>query len=178
VRYLKCLKRFSGQALVEATLSIFLIAFFLFTIVWFASAMLTWQQISTAARYGTDLIAYTPFNEKYIKKDIENYLCSKKTVGRVLNCEKLDIKIDINDYKPVKYNCDISDIVSLNPKHVFNMTLGLTPRLSKKSVVEIKYSYEIPKIFKMMGKGGMEVKARSEILSGTGSQRALKRQRN
>ncbi|MDR0819943.1 MAG: pilus assembly protein [Endomicrobium sp.] len=52
--YFKCFKQSRGQALVEAALIVPPIILFLFTVIWFACVMLTWQQISTAARYGTD----------------------------------------------------------------------------------------------------------------------------
>ncbi|MDR3256571.1 MAG: pilus assembly protein [Endomicrobium sp.] len=178
--YLKWIKQSRGQALVEAALIVPLIVFFLFTIVLFARIMLTWQQISTAARYGTDLIAYTPFSEKYIREDIKDYLCNARTIGRTLDPEKLDIIIEINDYESMKYDLsitDISSITSFNPVNILNTITGLTPVLTKKSFVEIKYSYKIPAILKIIGKENIEIKTRSEILSGTGSQGALKRQK-
>jgi Flp pilus assembly protein TadG len=177
--YLKRLKQSRGQSLVEASLIAPLIVFFLFTIIWFACVMLTWQQISTAARYGTDLIAYTSFNVAYIKNDIKDYLCNTKTVGRTLDPEKLDIKIEINDYESVKYDFDIKDISSittLNPVNVLNTFKGLIPSLNQKSFVEITYSYKIPIILKIIGEKNIKIKARSEVLSGSGSPKAAKRQ--
>jgi len=175
--YLKHLKQSRGQALVEGALFAPLIVFFLFTVLWFAGVMLTWQQISTAARYGTDLIAYTSFSGEYIESDIRDYLCNVKTIGRILNSDRLDIRIEINDYESAEYNFDISDIVEATPGRIFNAVMKLTPKLSKSSVVEIRYLYKIPKIFKILGREFIELKARSEVLSGVGSQRVLKRQR-
>jgi hypothetical protein len=57
------------------------------------------------------------------------------------------------------------------------MTTELVPALTKKSVVEIKYSHKIPKILKITGREDIEIKARSEVLSGTGSQSAPERQK-
>ncbi|MDR0800865.1 MAG: pilus assembly protein [Endomicrobium sp.] len=179
--YFKRFKQSRGQALVEAALIAPLVILFLFTVIWFARVMLTWQQISTAARYGTDLIAYTPFSKEYIEDDIKDYLCNARTIGRTLDPDKLDINIEINDYESVKYDFDnieiISNIVKFNPKDILNMTAGLVPALTKKSIVEIKYSYKIPKILKITDREDIEIKARSEVLSGTGSQGAPKRQK-
>jgi hypothetical protein len=166
--YSKSLKKSNGQALVEATLITPLIIVFLFMIVWFARIMLTWQQISTAARYGTDLIAYTPFSQKYIEGDIKDYLCNPNTVGRTLDRQKLDVKIEINDYKPVKYDGSITNLKNIVAGS--SNFEGLIPAFSKKSFVEIKYSYKIPSILKIIGKDVIEIKARSEVLSGSGSQ--------
>ncbi|OEG71658.1 hypothetical protein ATZ36_13600 [Candidatus Endomicrobiellum trichonymphae] len=98
-----------------------------------------------------------------------------------LDPDRLDIKIEINDYEPVKYDFDdikiISNIVKFNPKYILNMTTELVPALTKKSVVEIKYSHKIPKILKITGREDIEIKARSEVLSGTGSQSAPERQK-
>jgi hypothetical protein len=169
-------KHSKGQALVEAALIAPLIVFFLFTVIWFAGVMLTWQQISTAARYGTDLIAYTPFSENYIKSDIKNYLCSTDTIGRILDPDRLEITIEINDYEAVKYDFDItSDFLNFNPVNILKSAVGLNPIFVKKSFVEIKYRYKIPKILKVIGKENIEIKAYSELLTGTGSQGAPKR---
>ncbi|OEG71676.1 hypothetical protein ATZ36_13500 [Candidatus Endomicrobiellum trichonymphae] len=65
---------------------------------------------------------------------------------RTLDLDKLDIKIEINDYEAVEYNFDdievISNILKFNPNDILNMTTGLVPALPKKSVVEIKYLYQ------------------------------------
>jgi uncharacterized protein (UPF0333 family) len=168
--YLKSLKRSKGQALVEAALITPLIVVFLFVIVWFARVMLTWQQISTAARYGTDLIAYTPFSQKYIEEDIKDYLCNPNTVGRTLDRQKLDVKIEVNDYGPVKYDINVTGLKNI--VNTLSNFKGLIPVFSKKSFVEIKYSYKIPSVLKITGKDAIEIKARCEVLSGSGSQKA------
>lgn len=176
---MSCLKRFKqprGQALVEAALIAPLIIFFLFTIIWFVRIMLTWQQISTAARYGTDLIAYTPFSKKYIEDDIKNYLCNTNIIGRTLDPEKLDIKIEINDYEPFDVE-HVFNIANFNPKNFFNTLKGLTV-FGEKSVVEITYSYKIPEVLKITDRESIKIKARSEVLSGTGSKGAPKRQKS
>jgi hypothetical protein len=168
--YLKSLKKSKGQALVEAALITPLIIVFLFVIAWFARVMLTWQQISTAARYGTDLIAYTPFSQKYIEEDIKDYLCNPNNIGRTLDRQKLDVKVELNDYGPVKYDINITDFKNI--VSIVSNFKGLIPAFSKKSFVEIKYSYKIPSILKITGKDVIKIRARSEVLSGAGSQKA------
>ncbi|MDR0723942.1 MAG: pilus assembly protein [Endomicrobium sp.] len=161
---MKYFKQLRGQALVEAALIVPLIVVFLFTIVWFASLVLTWQQIVTATKYGIDLIAYTDFDKKYIENDIKDYLCNAKTLGRVLDSNRLTIEIQINDYKSV--DVDLQDITNLNSLNVFSSIKGLIP---KKSFVELTYSYKMPRILKVIGKDNIKISSRLEVLSGTGS---------
>jgi hypothetical protein len=167
---MKYFKQLRGQALVEAALIAPLIIVFLFTIVWFASLMLTWQQIVAATKYGIDLIAYTDFDKKYIENDIKDYLCNARTLGRVLDSNRLSILIEINDYKPI--DVDLSDITNLNSLNVFRSIKGLTP---KKSFVEIAYSYKMPKILKIIGKDRVKISSKLEVLSGSGSPKFSRR---
>jgi hypothetical protein len=178
--FLKFVKQSRGQTLVEAALIAPLVIIFLFAILWFARIMLTWQQISTAARYGADLLAYTPFSVKYLENDITDYLCAKSTIGRTLDPKKLNIKIEINDYKPVEYDFDItnfSNFAVLRPVSLFKSLKSFAPGLSKKSFVEINYSYNIPNMFKILGKDSMKITTRASVLSGSGSAGGLKRQK-
>ncbi|MDR1523467.1 MAG: pilus assembly protein [Endomicrobium sp.] len=164
---MKYLKQLRGQALVEAALIAPLIVVFLFAVVWFASLMLTWQQILTATEYGIDLITYTNFDKKYIENDIKNYLCDAKTLGRVLDLNRLIVKVEINDYKPVDVDIDFikPDITSFGS---LDIVKGLVP---KNSFVEITYSYKIPKILKVIGKETIKIRSKLEVLSGTGSKK-------
>ncbi|MDR2395532.1 MAG: pilus assembly protein [Endomicrobium sp.] len=164
---MKYLKQLRGQALVEAALIAPLIVVFLFAVVWFASLMLTWQQILTATEYGIDLITYTNFDKKYIENDIKNYLCDAKTLGRVLDLNRLIVKVEINDYKPVDVDIDFikPDIPSFGS---LDIVKGLVP---KNSFVEITYSYKIPKILKVIGKETIKIRSKLEVLSGTGSKK-------
>jgi hypothetical protein len=68
--------------------------------------MLVWQQIPTVARDGTGLVVYISFSKEYIEDDIKNYLCNAITIGRTFDQDSLDIKIEINDSEPVKYDFD------------------------------------------------------------------------
>jgi hypothetical protein len=178
--FLKFVRQSRGQALVEAALIAPLVIIFLSTILWFARIMLTWQQISTAVRYGADLIAYTPFSVKYLKDDITDYLCAKNTIGRTLDPQKLNIKIETNDYEPLKYDFDItnfSKFAILKPITLFNSLKSFAPGLSKKSFVEITYSYSIPNMFKVLGRDSIKITARASVLSGSGSAGGLKRKK-
>ncbi|MDR3071260.1 MAG: pilus assembly protein [Endomicrobium sp.] len=179
--YLRCVRQSRGQALVEAVLVAPLVAIFVFMIAWCGRVLLTWQQISTAAQYGANLITYTPFSLKYIKKDIEDYLCNPGTIGRILDSKRLNIKIEINDYEPINYDfLNIKELPNMSRydlENFLNTLKKLNPSAGKKSFVEIKYSYLVPKILRMAIKKNITIKSRSEVLSGTGSQSALKRQK-
>ncbi|MDR2067068.1 MAG: pilus assembly protein [Endomicrobium sp.] len=163
---MKHFKQLRGQALVEAALIAPLIVVFLFSIIWFASLMLTWQQILTATKYGVDLIAYTDFDKKYIENDIKDYLCNTKTLGRILDLNRLNVIVQINDYKPIDMDFTKSDIASFGSLNVFDCTKGLVP---KKSFVEITYLYKIPKILKVIGRENIKIISKLEVLSGAGS---------
>jgi hypothetical protein len=178
--FLKFVKQSRGQALVEAALVAPVIIIFLFAILWFARIMLTWQQISTSARYGADLLAYTPFSIKYIESDIKDYLCAKNTIGRTIDPKKLNIKIEANDYRPVKYDFDItnfSNFMLLNHVNLFNSLKSFDCGLSKESFVEITYTYNIASILKIIGRDSIKITARASVLSGSGSAGGLKRQK-
>ncbi|MDR0977432.1 MAG: pilus assembly protein [Endomicrobium sp.] len=178
--YLNFIKQSDGQALVEAALIAPLILLFLFAVLWFAQIMLTWQQISSAARYGADLIAYTPFSARYIESDIRDYLCNTETVGRIIDPKKLTIKIEINDYNHIGCDFDIKTLLSFTALRSANL-LGILKTFidgfSKKSFIEITYTCNIPGIFKITGKKDIKLTARAAVLSGTGSAGALKRQK-
>ncbi|MDR3274763.1 MAG: hypothetical protein LBS81_02045 [Endomicrobium sp.] len=86
---------------------------------------------------------------------LKDYLCNTKTIGRTLDPNKLNIIIKINDYEPMKYDfniIDISDLAKFNPVSIINNIADLTPVFCKKSFVEVKYSYKIPKILKILKK--------------------------
>ena len=162
-----------GQALVEAAFTAPLILLFLFTVIWFARVALTWQQITGAARLGTDLIAYTTFDKTNIENNIVNYLCHSSNIGRILDKEKLDVKIEINDINKMDFSLDVGNILNL-PDTLFASVETLKPIYVKKSSVEITYKYKIPTLLRIAGKENIELKAKSEVLSGTGVKTARK----
>ncbi|MDR2399497.1 MAG: pilus assembly protein [Endomicrobium sp.] len=177
---LKFVKQSRGQALVEAALVTPLLIIFLFGVLWFASIILTWQQLTSAARYGADMLAYTPFSVKYIEDDIRDYLCAKNTIGRIIDPKRLSIRIEANDYIPIKFDFDITNIsrfAALNPLNMFNSLKSFAPGAAKKSFVEIKYSHKIPRILKIIGNDSIKITACASVLSGTGSIADLRRQK-
>lgn len=177
--YFKKFKNSKGQALIEAALIAPLIVFFLFTIIWFGQIMLTWQQLVTAARYGTDLLAYTPFSKEYIEQDIKNYLCHRDTIGRILDENKLTVKV-----KPKDYYIPSISFGSLN---VFNIaetlknfsfdTDSIKALLNAESEVEIEYYYKLPKVMNIIGRDHIKIKAKSSVLTGMGSAGSQKREK-
>lgn len=167
---MQCFKQQRGQALVEAALIVPLISIFLFTIVWFASIVLTWQQITTATKYGVELIAYTDFDKRYILNDIKDYLCNTKTLGRTLDSDKLSIVVHISDYESMSVDLP-SNLININSLDVFSSIKELVP---KKSFVKITYLYKCPRILKIMGKDNIKISSKLEVLSGTGSQKPLR----
>ncbi|MDR3049256.1 MAG: pilus assembly protein [Elusimicrobiota bacterium] len=166
-----------GQAMVEAALTAPIIAFFLFTIIWFGEVFLSWQQIVTAARYGTDLIGNTPFSKEYIEKDIQDYLCNENNIGRILDPERLKITIEIKDFPKLDYTVSLSEINKLF-QSITNSVQSMSAIFTgnNNSFVEITYKYKYPSILKLAGKDTFELRARSEILSGTGSAGAKERE--
>ncbi|MDR1196268.1 MAG: pilus assembly protein [Endomicrobium sp.] len=162
-------KRNRGQALVEAALTAPLIIFFLFTIIWFGRIMLTWQQIVSAARYGTDLIAYTPYSKEEIKRDIVNYLCHGNNIGRILSRDHLDVKVEINDLnRPIDFSLSLDNIGAFNPANIYDMIKNSNPIEPTMSYVEIKYKYKVPPILKFY-REEIYIKTRLEVLSDSGS---------
>ncbi|MDR0822529.1 MAG: pilus assembly protein [Endomicrobium sp.] len=172
------LKNQKGQAIVEAALTAPIIVFFLLTILWFGRVMLSWQQITTAARYGTDLIANTPFSKTYIENDIRDYLCSDNTIGRILDPNKLKITVEIKDFPKMDFTISIKELDQFFKSiagsfEIFGSMLSMQDNIS---FVEITYQYEFPSILNIIGKDSFELKARSEVLSGTGSAGTKKRE--
>jgi hypothetical protein len=166
----------AGQALVEAALIAPLIVFFLFGIIWFAGVVLTWQQLVGAARYGTDLLVYTPLGDTAIKRDITNYLCNKKTAGRILDSNKLDIKIVFKDAVPINYTLSFENIFSSEFFSKINTIKDLFP-VPETSYIEIRYKYKAPRLLRLVsGREDFWLKTRSEVLTGDGSAGYNKRQ--
>lgn len=157
--------------MVEAALIAPLIIFFLFTVVWFARVMLTWQQITGAARYGTDLIAYTSYSKKFIEKDIRHYLCHGNNIGRTLDSDPkiLRIKVEARDAKKSDFSLGIKNIADFNPLNIVQNIKNLSPIGPDKSYVEIEYDYKIPKIMRITGNEYLTIRAKSEVLSGDAS---------
>jgi hypothetical protein len=156
------LKNTKGQAFTEAIFVFPVIIVLIFSVIWFARVLLTWQQLVSATRYGTDMIANTTLSSDDIKKDIENYLTNKMIEGRRLDIEKIkEINIDIKKYEPISYNfTDLSAISSF--------VQGLFIPSNELSTVSISYSYDLPKIMNVVGMEEFVIKTKLSVLAGSG----------
>lgn len=155
-----------GQAFLEGIFILPIIVVLIFSVVWFARVLLTWQQLVSATRYGTDMIANTSLSKEDIKKDIENYLTHRMIDGRKLNKDKIkEIKIDIKDYT-------ISDVNVFDVTKIFTSVKKLFVPTAEMSSVSITYAYDMPKILHWSGKDEFEIKTKLSVLSGTGCKAA------
>ena len=155
-----------GQAFTEAVFILPLICVMVIAVFWFGKICLTWQQLVSAARYGTDMVANTPLNQQEIKKDIENYLTHHFIKGRLLDKNKIkEITVEINDAPATKI--DISDFFNIF-SDVGKLLNNVTTVSIKPSVIRITYSYDIPKIFAIAGNKTFDLTVESKILSGSG----------
>lgn len=160
------LKNRTGNAFVEAVFILPLMVVMIVSVIWFARVLLTWQQLVSAARYGTDLIANTSINAKDIKKDIENYLTHRMIDGRRLDINSIkEIKVEIKDYP--KIDIDVKDV-----SKIFNDINGLLKGLfvpdADVSTVKIVYSYNLPLIMRFTGLNTFDITVKSSVLSGSG----------
>lgn len=155
-----------GQAFTEAVFILPIICVLIICVFWFGKICLTWQQLVSAARYGTDMIANTPLTQKEIKKDIENYLTHRFIKGRLLDRNKLkEITVEINDAPITKF--DISDFVNIF-SDVGNLLKNISTVSVKPSVVRITYSYDMPKILQIASNKTFDLTVESKVLSGSG----------
>lgn len=151
-----------GQAFTEAIFVFPVIIVLIFSVVWFARVLLTWQQLVSATRYGTDMIANTTLSGEDIKKDIKNYLTNKMIEGRRLDTDKIkDITVDIKDYNGIDYN--ITDLSNIS-----NFVQGLFVPSNDLSTVSISYSYDLPKIMNIIGMEEFIIKTKLSVLAGSG----------
>ncbi len=151
-----------GQAFTEAVFIFPVIIVLIFSVVWFARVLLTWQQLVSATRYGTDMIANTNLSREDIEKDIKNYLTNKMIEGRRLDVDKIkEIKIDIKNYEPISYS--FTDLASIS-----NFVQGLFIPTNELSTVSISYSYDLPKIMNVVGMEEFVIKTKLSVLAGSG----------
>ena len=151
-----------AQAFTEAIFIFPIIIVMIFFIVWTARVLLTWQQLVSATRYGTDMIANTTLSGDDIKKDIRNYLTNKMIEGRRLDTDKIkDITVDIKDYNGIDYN--ITDLSNIS-----NFVQGLFIPSNELSTVSISYSYDLPKIMNIIGMDEFIIKTKLSVLAGSG----------
>ncbi|MFA7074071.1 MAG: TadE/TadG family type IV pilus assembly protein [Endomicrobiaceae bacterium] len=169
------MKNRKGNAFVEAVFILPLMAVMIVSVIWFARVLLTWQQLVSAARYGTDLIANTSVSAEDIKKDIENYLTHRMIDGRRLDINSIkEIKVEIKDYPEV--NIDVK-----NFSKIFNDINGLLKGLllpeSDVSGVMITYTYNLPLIMRFTGLKELNISAKSSVLSGSGCKNDIHKRR-
>ena len=151
-----------GQAFTEAVFIFPVIIVLIFSVVWFGRVLLTWQQLVSATRYGTDMIANTNLSRDDIEKDIKNYLTNKMIEGRRLDVDKIkDITVDIKDYNGIDYN--ITDLSNIS-----NFVQGLFIPSNELSTVSISYSYDLPKIMNVVGMEEFIIKTKLSVLAGSG----------
>lgn len=151
-----------GQAFTEAVFILPIIVVLIFSVVWFARVLLTWQQLISATRYGTDIIANTNLSSDDIKKDIKNYLTNKMIEGRRLDIDKIkEINVDIKDYQTISFN--ITDLSKIS-----NFVQGLFVPTNELSTVSISYSYELPRIMNIIGVEEFTIKTKLSVLAGSG----------
>ena len=151
-----------GQAFTEAVFIFPVIVVLIFSVVWFGRVLLTWQQLVSATRYGTDMIANTNLSRDDIEKDIKNYLTNKMIEGRRLDVDKIkDITVDIKNYNGIDYN--ITDLSNIS-----NFVQGLFIPSNELSMVSISYSYDLPKIMNVVGMEEFVIKTKLSVLAGSG----------
>jgi len=155
-----------AQAFTEALFILPIMVVLIFFIIWTARVLLTWQQLITATRYGTDMIVNTNLSSNDIKTDIENYLTHKNIEGRRLDINKIkEINVDIKQYGPI-------DISFKNLPNLFNNSVnivkGIVLPTSQMSSVSITYIYELPKFLNIVGLKEFEIKTKLSVLAGSG----------
>ena len=156
-----------GQAFTEGIFIFPVIIVLVFSVVWFAHLLLTWQQLISATRYGTDMIANTSLNKEDIKKDIENYLTHRMIVGRRLDISKIkEINVNIVDYA-------VTDINFLDVNFLFNVAQNLFFPSTELSSVSIVYSYDLPQIMHLVGMKKIDIKTKLFVLTGSGCKNTI-----
>lgn len=166
MKHLKILKNSKGNAFVEALFILPMMVLMLVSVIWFARVLLTWQQLISATRYGTDMIVSTTLSSYDIKKDIENYLTHRMIEGRRLDIEKIkEINVNINDYPKIDIN--VKDLTKVF-KDINGLIKGLFVPKADVSTVSITYCYDLPRIMHFVGLNEINISARSSVLSGSG----------
>ncbi len=157
------IKNNKGQAFVEAVFFFPIMIVLIFSVIWFAKILLTWQQLISATRYGTDMIANTNLSETDIKKDIENYLTHKMIEGRRLDVKRIkEINVDIKDFQCL----GLDNMLDLN--NIVNFFKGIIIPAHELSTVSITYSYDVPKILSFIGMDEFKIKTKLSVLAGSG----------
>ncbi|MDD5020788.1 MAG: pilus assembly protein [Endomicrobiaceae bacterium] len=165
-----------GQALTELALMAPVLILFVIAVIWFARVLLTWQQLVSASRYGTDMITNTTLSAQEIKQDIKNYLTHHWIEGRKLDKNQIkEIKVDIKDYP--KLSLSITDLPS-SLTNIDEIIKGFVLPSKDLSNISIIYEYDVPKLISLTTGKKLDLIIRSVVLSGTGCQSNLHNRRD
>src|SRR3989339_2037958 len=91
-----------AQTILETIMAVPILLIIIAMIFWFSRILLTRQQLQMAARYGTDLMVYTDMNEAQISKELQDYLCTSESGGRVLEKDKIMIRLHIDRFPEIR----------------------------------------------------------------------------
>jgi len=166
--YFYCKKNKSGQALIEIILLLPLLVIMMSVITWYTRLLLTRQMLLTAARYGTDMLYYSPQADAgFVENWIKTYLADPGIEGRRLVKDKIKVKIIDNRPGPVT---PFNAMTPINPFNLHN----------EATTVEVYYEFGMPTIFTAFSsyipnKGELPdkitISARSAVLAGTMAKR-------
>lgn len=160
-----------AQAFTEALFVFPIMLVMIFFIIWTARVLLTWQQLVTATRYGTDMIVNTNLSSSDIKKDIENYLTHRNIEGRRLDINKIkEITVDIKDYP--KIDIGVTNLTNLFA-NITGLIKGITLPATELSSVSITYSYDLPLFLHFMGLKEFNIKTKLSVLSVSGCKNSI-----
>lgn len=165
-----------GQALTELALMAPVLILFIISVIWFARVLLTWQQLISASRYGTDMIANTTLSAQEIKQDIKNYLTHHWIEGRTLDKNQIkEIKVDIKDYP--KLSLSVTELPN-SLANIGEIIKGFVLPSKDLSSISITYEYDIPKLISLTTGKKLDLIVKSDVLSGTGCQGNLHNRRD
>lgn len=146
-----------GQSLIECVLFFPIIGLLCVMISWWSDIYLSKLQLIAGARYGTDLIYNCPqFSATDVKNEVTNMICrqSANDKGRRLLEDDIKIVVSINRFPKITATNAVD--VSL---------------ITNKDTCSVGIWYEIhlcPWLKNIIGKDGITISARSEVLAGTG----------
>ncbi len=147
-----------GQAIVEMVLLLLVVALISVLIIWFGFAYSIKHMLLTAARYGTDMIAYTDQSAtpaSRVKEMVTHYLTHQWIVGLRLNPDRLTINVEDNRYPRITHFC-----------------AAWRPINFQRSSVEVSFRFDTPRMFTVFGANvppHITITERSEVIAGTGA---------
>ena len=160
-----------AQAFTEAVFIFPIMIVIILFIIWTARVLLTWQQLVTATRYGTDMIVNTNLSRDDIKKDIENYLTHKNIEGRRLDINKIkEITVNIKDYP--KTDIGVTNLTNLFA-NITGLIKGITLPATELSSVSIVYCYDLPPFLHFIGLKEFNIKTNLSVLSASGCKNGI-----